>query len=1140
MTTNRYWVAGAAFCAFTLLAWATAGPLLHLQGRQFWVLLAGLTALGGIGSGAWLWFVSNKAAESASGGSEAADSARDTEDVALLIKEAEAMLGRSSKAPSSSIANLPLFLVLGETGSAKTSTIVNSGLELDLLAGQVGDPNVAPTRCANVWLAKNLIFVEAGGSVLENPAQWRTLIRKLHPSRLRSVLGRKNMAPRAAIVCVDYQRLLQSGARAAMESLARKLRERLGSVSQVLGIHFPVYVVFTRMDQASFFSQFVRNFSNEEASQVVGASLPTAPFVHTYADEQTHRVQSALDEIFYSLAALRPEYLRRSQEEAGDLPGIYEFPREFRKVAPLVIQFLVELCRPSQLQESPFLRGFYFSGARAVVETDVAVASVKRPTRAAKPDDLGATVMFNIAEGAPGPLSGSHDFGGHGGRRVPQWVFLRNLFTEVLPRDRMGMYASLSSSKTAFTQRLLLGSAMAACLIWTVLLVVSYIGNRALQSEVSAAASNLPVRAAGVDLMPAAEQLDRMDRLRSALGKLSEYIQESPWSLHWGLYSAQHLYVPARRIYFHQLLHPLLFQATQAALLNRLAQLPAKPGPDDPFKPNYDTLKAYLMTTSHHEKSTKEWLSPFLLRTWLQNHPAGKDSEALIARQFDFYSDELRRENPFNSAEDSGNVEHARAYLHAFNQLDRLYRMNIEQAGAGRSAINFSRLYPQPSVGDRHIVEAAFTKPGWIAMQDAIRKGGNTGEDWVMGKGGDANIDVAQFRQQLRDKYLKDYIEEWRAFVRGGYIVPYAGLPDAAKKLSLTAAGNQSPLLALLALVSENTSVDPEVAKQFEAAAAVVAPGKKGEYLGPSNKPYMDSLLALQLAVEQWVGNPNAGSQSDLSALAAKSAALQLASAFPDDREAKLNDVVKKLLLDPITGLPKPADPRVAAGAGVCRECQTLWTKYPFNPKATTDATVDEMNHFFQPETGTLWAFYNGQLKQALVLNGSNYVAQSDGSFTLSKAFVDFFNRAAAFSRAAYSGGAAPHLSFTMSKRSLESINEVKIATSDSQLMVVTPTSGVPQPFKWPTQLVKFEADSITGDWSGPWSMFKFFTTAENDRWVKSGTGYVVEWALIKRLGGMQNGQKGILRMNVDMNGAPPIFEKSYFLDMHCPKSVTQ
>ena len=43
------------------------------------------------------------------------------------------------------------------------------------------------------------------------------------------------------------------------------------------------------------------------------------------------------------------------------LPNIFEFPREFAKLRPLVIEFLAELGSPTGV-----LRGFYFTGVATI------------------------------------------------------------------------------------------------------------------------------------------------------------------------------------------------------------------------------------------------------------------------------------------------------------------------------------------------------------------------------------------------------------------------------------------------------------------------------------------------------------------------------------------------------------------------------------------------------------------------------------------------------------------------------------------------------------------------------------------------------------------------------------------------------
>jgi len=167
-------------------------------------------------------------------------------------------------------------------------------------------------------------------------------------------------APRAAIVCYDTESFLKPGASETTLSAARKLAVRLQEISQLLGISFPVYVLFTKLDRVSFFPEFVRGLNKEEASEVLGATLPVRSLATgVYAEEETRRLGKAFDELFYSLAERRLDLLGR-ENDGSQLPAIYEFPRELRKLRTLLVQFLVDLTRPSQLSVNPFLRGFLF------------------------------------------------------------------------------------------------------------------------------------------------------------------------------------------------------------------------------------------------------------------------------------------------------------------------------------------------------------------------------------------------------------------------------------------------------------------------------------------------------------------------------------------------------------------------------------------------------------------------------------------------------------------------------------------------------------------------------------------------------------------------------------------------------------
>jgi type VI secretion system protein ImpL len=367
---------------------------------------------------------------------------------------------------------------------------------------------------------------------------------------------------------------------------------RLQEVSQLLGISFPVYVLFTKLDRISFFSDFVRGMSKDEASEVLGATLPLRSLsAGVYADEETRRLTKAFDEIFYSLAERRIVLLPR-EHEGDKLPGIYEFPRELRKLRTLLVQFLVDLAHPSHLGTNPFLRGFYFTGVRPVVVDDVVAAPAALTEVAEAEPGGGATQIFRgvgaQVQQAPVVMRSG------GSRRVPQWVFLTSLFNDVLAKDRVALATSGSSSHVNLLRRIALGTAVFVALLCVTGFVVSFLRNRSLETRVQEAVADLSTLDTGTNQVAGLGDLKKLDNLRSELVDLSDYRENGPpLSLRWGLYEGDQIYPDAKRVYFERF-RRLLFAETQKRVTNNLEALAGKSAtnaPNDSYQKNYDELK---------------------------------------------------------------------------------------------------------------------------------------------------------------------------------------------------------------------------------------------------------------------------------------------------------------------------------------------------------------------------------------------------------------------------------------------------------------------------------------------------------------------------------------------------------------------
>src|SRR5690606_14451145 len=130
------------------------------------------------------------------------DDAEAGDDIDHAFSSAEARLGAGS-AKDRKLGRLPPFLVLGPTGSTKRSVISHSGLDAELLAGEVFRADaVVPTQAVNLWYGQGTVIVDAGGRLLEDAARWQRLGKNLRPHRLAAALGRGRQAPRMALLCV--------------------------------------------------------------------------------------------------------------------------------------------------------------------------------------------------------------------------------------------------------------------------------------------------------------------------------------------------------------------------------------------------------------------------------------------------------------------------------------------------------------------------------------------------------------------------------------------------------------------------------------------------------------------------------------------------------------------------------------------------------------------------------------------------------------------------------------------------------------------------------------------------------------------------------------------------------------------------
>ena len=1153
-TAWKYWIIAIALLGWLVLAWL-AGPWLNLQGNDVWILRGALLLIGlaAFITSVW-WFRGldeDRLAEMAEEGTAGGD------EIDILARKAQVRL-RALQPGKEGLGDLPTVLILGEAGSAKTSVVLHCGLEPQLLAGHTVQNNIPiPTRALNLWFMRPFIVAEAGGPLLHEPPRWAHLVKKFAPGGTQLV-GKSTAPPRLALVCIDCEKFLTPGAGETLGASIDQWRARLRETSQLLGINLPVYVLFTRADRLQFFQDYVAPLSNDEASRVFGAALPVAAYAaDAYAEPATATVSAAFDNLFQSLADWRLTLLSRKPDNA-QAPPIYEFPREFKKLRSILVPLLVDICRPGPSRTTPFLRGFYFTGVRPIVVTAPRAVPAKEepltPPEAAV-GDLSATRMFDIkkakAQAAQQAAADALET-----RRIPQWVFLSQLFKDVLFKDTTALTTSTFSTRIGLRKRFLLAAAMGILLVLIVGFTVSSIRNKRLENEVIAAARDISdVHLTGRQL-PTLDGLNKLETLRQSVETLENYQHEgSPLSMRWGLYVGNSLLPDVRSIYF-QHFQEMLFRQAQAALLQTLSALPASPGPNDRYDPAYDALKAYLLTTSESARSEREFLSPLLLRAWSAGRDVSADRRQLAQKQFDFYTRELKTGNPFPAENDAQAVARARRYLAQFSADERAYRLILAEAEKANPAIAFNRKFPgaADAVAEQTEVSGAFTPGGWTFIQGALENPAKyfSAESWVLEQESLSSDDLAKHSDNLRRTYQRDYVDRWRLFLRGAAVVRPVSLGSAAQELQRLS-GDQSPLLSLFCVAAQNTAIDqPEVAQPFQAVQLVTPRDCQEQPASPSTASYLKSLSDLQACVDRADNSSpdqkaSAKAQCLSNVTQAEQAVNNIARGFPSDPEAHADQTVKDLLLAPINTVATLLRPGPVSAAPLCQQMSTLESQFPFHPQASGEVSLQELARVYAPTKGALSQFYASALKNLLIPQGASYAPNPASHQKLNPAFLNFFNRAIGVQRALYpAGGGAPQFRYALRPLPTENVSSLDLSI-DGQVLSYSGGAAQFTPLTWPGTTgqgvklsVKIPGGAPLGSsYDRMWGVFHFF--ADTTVLHHNGNVYTLEWVM----GGDHpvtafNGKPVTVQFDLDTQGAAPIFERGFLSNLRCVPVVAR
>ena len=225
--------------------------------------------------------------------------------------------------------------------------------------------------------------------------------------------------------------------------------------------------------------------------------------------------------------------------------------------------------------------------------------------------------------------------------------------------------------------------------------------------------------------------------MRPYLERLAGYSRNTPLYMEFGLYQGSSLLPPAKRVYCSAM-RP---QVLQPAFDQMAAELTAVPNPRSGIDPAraLDTLRAYMMMTTHPQYADGTFLSEKLLDVWksLPAATAPPEDVQLLPAQLRLYGDLLAVPGAPDASDaclfspNLGLIPAAQDYL--LRTLHDRYPQLLALAGRGIGDINYDRQYPNDAVHDPQTLSAAFTKQGWAAMQGVLAEPARIAESGRVG-----------------------------------------------------------------------------------------------------------------------------------------------------------------------------------------------------------------------------------------------------------------------------------------------------------------------------------------------------------------------------------------------------------------------
>jgi type VI secretion system protein ImpL len=392
---------------------------------------------------------------------------------------------------------LPWYMVIGESGSGKTTAIKAADLSSPF-AEVTRAAGISGTRNCDWWFFEQAVLIDTAGRYAipvdesRDKDEWQKFLSLLAKFRKREPLN-------GLVVTVAADRLTRQRT-ADLETAGRSIRQRIDELMRVLGAKFPVYVMVTKCDLVQGAVTFCDGLEAPALEQAMGrVNQSLSADMGAFTDQTMLAMGDRLKE-------LRLLMLNQVLDRKAD-SALMMFPEEFGKLSPGINAFMRGAFQENPYQETPIVRGIYFSSGR----------------QEGTPYSHFLNAMGLIAEKdvLPGTNRG---------------LFLHDFFARILPADR-GLFAPTQKRLEwgRLTRSIGLTAWVAVVIALCGLLSFSFVKNLKTLRDVSGQFSTPPVLQG--ELTP---DVLTLDRFRQAVSRIE--MQNAKWWIpRLGLTESEHV-----------------------------------------------------------------------------------------------------------------------------------------------------------------------------------------------------------------------------------------------------------------------------------------------------------------------------------------------------------------------------------------------------------------------------------------------------------------------------------------------------------------------------------------------------------------------------------------------------------------------